>query len=493
MRVSSIPGRRCFGVIGGLGPLASADVFFKLVKSTPALSDADHFDVIFEQRSFAQAATDDLSVALTERKLYVFDMIREFERRGVNAVVLPCFLSHTFMTELKAESNLPIVDMLEALRAYIARRFPAARRIGVLTSQYVRDNGLFERYFAASAGELVYPRPAVSGDAVDLAVYGPQGIKAGKLLGAPVELLHDACLDLIAQGVDLIVPGVTELSIVLDALGDFNAGNTPVPILDSNLIYAQYAVSGDFAMRAKPFKVGVVGGVGPAATADFMQKIIRNTPAARDQDHIKLLIEQNPQIPDRTANLLGDGPDPTIALYATCKKLEAGDADLIAIPCNTAHAFVERIQPHLRIPIVNMLTTTAEYLARNFAQLDRVGLLATSGTLDSGVYAKALAAQGYSAVEPDSAHQARVMNAIYGPQGVKAGYTSGTCMTDILAAVDYLLAQDIEVIILGCTELPLLFADPAALGGRQVQLIDPTDVLARQCVTHALSAADFPR
>jgi len=488
MRVSRLPGRRCFGVIGGLGPLASADVFFKLVKSTPALSDAEHFDVIFEQRSFAQAASNDLATALTERKLYVFDMIREFQRRGVNAVVLPCFLSHTFMTELKAESNLPIVDMLEALRAYVARRFPAVRRIGVLTSQYVRDNGLFEGYFAAAGFELIYPRPSVSGDAVDLAVYGPQGIKAGKLLGTPVELLRDACVDLIAQGVDLIVPGVTELPIVLDALGDLS-----VPILDSNLIYAQYAVSGDFAMRAKPFKVGVVGGVGPAATADFMQKIIRNTPAARDQDHIKLLIEQNPQIPDRTANLLGDGPDPTIALYATCKKLEAGDADLIAIPCNTAHAFVERIQPHLRIPIVNMLTTTADYLARHFTGLDRVGLLATSGTLDSGVYAKALAAQGLHAVAPDPVHQARVMNAIYGPQGVKAGHTSGACMTDILAAVDDLLAQDIKVIILGCTELPLLFADPAALGGRPVQLIDPTDVLARQCVAHALAAADFAR
>ena len=117
--------------------------------------------------------------------------------------------------------------------------------------------------------------------------------------------------------------------------------------------------------QARPFKIGVVGGVGPAATADFMQKIVRNTTAARDQDHIKIVVEQNPQIPDRTANLIGDGPDPTVALYATCKKLEAGDADLIAIPCNTAHAFVERIQPYLSIPIVNMLHETVQHLAQH--------------------------------------------------------------------------------------------------------------------------------
>src|SRR5205823_9095418 len=101
------------------------------------------------------------------------------------------------------------------------------------------------------------------------------------------------------------------------------------------------------------------------ATADFMTKIVRNTRADRDQEHLKLVVEQNPQIPDRTENLIGSGADPTISLYSTCKKLEAADADIIAIPCNTAHAFVERIQPYLNIPVVNMLTATVEHIQAN--------------------------------------------------------------------------------------------------------------------------------
>jgi aspartate racemase len=108
----------------------------------------------------------------------------------------------------------------------------------------------------------------------------------------------------------------------------------------------------------KPFKLGIMGGVGPSATVDFMKKIIQNTPATKDQDHIKMVVEQNPQIPDRTANIVWNETDPTIAMFSTCKRLEQEGADAIAIPCNTAHAFVKNIQEHLNIPILNMLTST---------------------------------------------------------------------------------------------------------------------------------------
>jgi aspartate racemase len=237
----------------------------------------------------------------------------------------------------------------------------------------------------------------------------------------------------------------------------------------------------------------VVGGVGPAATVDFIHKIVRATPARRDQDHIKLMVEQNPQIPDRTENLIGNGPDPTISLYATCKRLEAGGADIIAIPCNTAHAFVERIQPYLAVPIVNMLTVTVRYLRETFPALRAVGVLATSGTVASGVYEKALESQGLRQIVPGPALQARVMEAIYGKEGVKAGFTTGQCQEDIVAAINGLIAEGVEVIILGCTELPLLFpqTDFTGRNGARVRPIDPTDVLARQCVAYA-SAAPAP-
>jgi aspartate racemase len=482
MTARTLPARRVFGVIGGLGPLAGADVLFKLIQASPARADAEHFDVVFEQHPFRNANTS--RAATTERKLYIFDMIRDFEKRGVTTVLLPCFLSHTFMGELQENVSVQIVDMVDALREYVMRCFPSVRRVGVLTSDYIRDERLFERYFSAPEFEVLHPaRSAVGGvDFVTEAVYGDGGIKSGRLEGKPVELLREACLDLIAQGAELILPGMTEISLVADRIGTLC-----VPIVDSNLVYAQYAVAGQCVSRERGFKVGVVGGVGPAATVDFMQKLVRSTPATRDQEHIKLLVEQNPQIPDRTDNLLGDGPDPTVSLYATCKKLEAGDVDIIAIPCNTAHAFVERIQPYLNVPIVNMLTVSVEYLRATFPELREVGLLATTGTIMSGVYRKALEVHGLRQVVPSDGLQARVMNAIYGERGVKAGFLAGECIGDVTAAVDELSERGVEVILLGCTELPLLLPEGKMYsgGGGVVNLVDPTEILARRCVAYA--------
>lgn len=497
-----LPRDRKFGIVGGLGPLASADVFFKLAKvlhealhevtpalpsdvmpkSMPTTADPESVsDIVFEQHPFVGSARSD---ATTQRKLYIFDMLSRFEQQGVSTVVLPCFLSHTFIDELKANSPLDIVDIVEAVRSHIRRTFSSARRIGVLASEYTRHHGLFERYFPAPEFNILHPRQHDGVDLVTTAVYGDAGIRRGYLSDGPAVLLRAACQDLIDQGADIILPGLTEIALVADAIGALS-----IPMIDSNLAYAQYVVSGQHAAPVKTFKVGIVGGVGPAATVDFMNKIVRNTPASRDQDHIKLIVEQNPKIPDRTDNLIGDGADPTISLYATCKKLEAGDADLIAIPCNTAHAFVERIQPYLAIPIVNMLSVTVRYLRETFPLLRTVGLLATTGTVTSGIYEEALASQGLSQVVPNPALQANVMEAIFGHQGVKAGFTTGICQSQIMTAVDGFIAQGVEVVILGCTELPLLLpqGDFTGSNGGRVYLVDPSDLLAKRCVAYATS------
>ncbi|MBP0598911.1 aspartate/glutamate racemase family protein [Herbaspirillum sp. LeCh32-8] len=472
--------RRSYGIIGGLGPLASADVFFKLMQAMAADGDLEQADVIFEQHPFRGSGL--ASTATTERKLYVFDMIRDFEKRGAGAVVLPCFLSHTFLDELRANTTLPIVDMMAALAAHVRQAYPQATRIGVLSSDYTRAAGLFERYFPAPSFDVLYPHAADGVNPVAEAVYGEHGIKRGNLTGRPLQLLTEAAHDLAAQGAQVILPGLTEVALVAHALGAL-----PAPLVDSNQVYARSVAAGRREARTKPFKVGVVGGVGPAATVDFMQKIVRNTPAARDQEHIKVHVEQNPQIPDRTENLIGHGPDPTIALYATCRKLEDGGADLIAIPCNTAHAYVERIQPSLSIPIVNMLTVTVHSIRERFPQLTQVGLLATSGTLGSGVYQKALEEQGLQQLAPSPAAQEHVMEAIYGREGVKAGFTEGRCQDDIRIGLDDLVRQGAELVILGCTELPLLlpFAQVMHASGKTITLVDPTDTLARRCVEYA--------
>lgn len=484
MTLGIVESRRRYGIVGGLGPLASADVFFKLVKAMGPSTDAERADLIFQQHPFRSSSVDSTT---TERKLYIFDMIRDFEKRGVTTVVLPCFLSHTFIDELRSNTKLQIVDMVEAVRHHVRRRLRGARRIGILASDYTREKQLFERYFAPPEFEVVHPHMHDGVGLVTEAVYRREGIKSGTLRGRPVELLNKACADLIEQGVDVIIPGMTEIALVADEIHPLS-----VPLVDSNFVYAQHVVSGPCDSPAGVFKVGVVGGVGPAATVDFLDKIVRNTPAQRDQDHIRLLVEQNPQIPDRTENLIGDGADPTISLYATCKRLEDGDADIIAIPCNTAHAFVERIQPYLGIPIVNMLTETVRYLRESWPAQREIGILATAGTIASGVYEKALESQGFRQVVPGPALQARVMEAIFGKVGVKAGFTTGRCREDIVGAVEGLIAEGIEIIVLGCTELPLLLPQSEFVGrnGARVQLIDPTDVLARRCIAYAMAARD---
>ena len=473
--------RRRFGIVGGLGALGAADVFFKLVKALPSRSGSSQPEILFEQHPFREEEKPgDREASQNGRKIYVFDMVQGFAKRHVDTVLLPCFLSHTFIDEITAEAALPIVNMMEALRDHVRRWHPDVRNIGVLTSDYVRARGLFERYFPASEWTLRYPANDVQRDCVMPAIYGPDGIKAGCLRGASVEKLVRACEDLAGQGSELILPGFSEIPVVINLLQERG-----IPIIDANQIYADYAASGGATQKARPFKIGVVGGVGPAATVDFMDKIVRNTPAGRDQEHLKVVVEQNPQIPDRTENLLGNGVDPTIALYSTCKKLEADAADIIAIPCNTAHAFVERIQPYLSIPIVNMLFETVEHIKRCCPGRKTVGLLATSGTIGSRVYHDVIVPAGFELIVPDEENQERVMDAIYGPQGVKAGFTTGRCVDELMQAMTSLVLRGAEIIVLGCTELPLLVerSDAFPVAGKTVVVLDPTDILAKKCVS----------
>ena len=472
--------KKRFGIVGGLGPLAGADIFFKLVKATPAYSDQEHFKVIFEQHPFE----DDHAVADEDfnpnaRKLYVYDTIKGLEQRNIDAVILTCFISHTFIHELRSEIRVPIVNIMEGLRIYILKKYPQVRRLGIMTSSYVRKKRLFEEVFGTDY-QLIYPDPQIQNECLMAAIYGPQGIKAGQLRGVSIDLIRQACQNLIERGAELIVPGLTEIPIVLDTLRE----QLETPIVDSNQVYAEYAVEYQGGAFAKTYKVGIIGGVGPAATVDFMDKIIRHTEARRDQDHIKMLVEHNPQIPDRTENLIGEGTDPTIPLYSACKKLERGDADLIAIPCNTAHAFVERIQRYLSIPVVNMLFETVEYIKRHYSACRTIGLLATTGTIKSRVYHDMIDRTDFHLVVPESAYQDKVMTAIYGEHGVKAGYTAGTCKQDLLQALVHLVEQGAEVIILGCTELPLLVQQTEELpvAGKRVAVLDPSDILARRCV-----------
>ncbi|MDP1721846.1 MAG: amino acid racemase [Candidatus Gottesmanbacteria bacterium] len=229
--------------------------------------------------------------------------------------------------------------------------------------------------------------------------------------------------------------------------------------------------------------IGIIGGVGPEATLDLYRWIIKLTPAKKDQDHVPTLIYSLPQIPDRTRALLYGGKDPLPYLVKAAKVLEKGGADFCIIPCNTAHAFIDQLQKKVRIPIINMIEETAKYVISLGQEEKRVGLLATTGTIKTKIYHDTFSRYGLEIIVPPMSVQERnVMEAIYGSRGIKAGFTRGIPEVLLRLAVEHLTKKGIRTIIMGCTEIPLVFQE----GDVRCLLVNPTQILAQSAVTFAL-------
>lgn len=214
--------------------------------------------------------------------------------------------------------------------------------------------------------------------------------------------------------------------------------------------------------------------MGPEATIDLFAKIVRSTKASRDQDHLRIIIDNNPEIPDRQKAILGGGPSPLPFLVKTARNLEAAGADFIVMPCNTAHYWIEEIRKSVTIPIVDMIKETAEEIAKSYPSLRTVGILAATGTVQSGLYQRHLDSVGIRSVTPSTEDQMALMQVIY---SVKAGdlLRSSTAAVQVgKRTVD----AGAEGIIAGCTEIPLVLR-PEDLC---VPLIDATQVLAARTV-----------
>lgn len=222
--------------------------------------------------------------------------------------------------------------------------------------------------------------------------------------------------------------------------------------------------------------IGVIGGMGPMATADLYRKIVTHTDASRDDEHIHVIIDSNTAVPDRTAAILGMGPSPVPELIKSAKRLERAGADFLIMPCNTAHYFYDDFCGDTKLPILNMLALTAEEIRRR--GLKKVALLATDGTIKTGIYARLFAAHGIPHVLPDEAGQRAVMDAIY--SGVKAGKRDYDAR-EIRRALDALVRADADAFVLGCTELPLAFEDY----GLDYPTVDPTLALAKAAIVEA--------
>ncbi|MGM9534743.1 MAG: aspartate/glutamate racemase family protein [Intestinibacter sp.] len=222
--------------------------------------------------------------------------------------------------------------------------------------------------------------------------------------------------------------------------------------------------------------IGIIGGMGPKATCDLMEKIIASTDAENDQGHIHICVDCNTNIPDRTKAIVDHGKNPIPEMVKSGIRLESMGANLLIMPCNTAHYFYDELIKYLDVPFLNMPFETGKYLKKK--GIKKVGILATDGTVQSKIYDKPLMNQGIEVVYPSSENQKSVMSLIY--DCVKSHHKDYS-EVHIEKVVQELLDKGAEKIILACTELPIAFRDL----GIDKNCVDPTLILARSAVEFA--------
>lgn len=224
---------------------------------------------------------------------------------------------------------------------------------------------------------------------------------------------------------------------------------------------------------AQKKRLGVIGGLGPMATAYFMELLTRMSDAKTDQEHMEILIYSNPSIPDRTKYILGESAEnPLPALSAAGKKLRDGGAELLAIPCITAHYFHADLEKELGLPVINCLAEAADYLAKE--KKSRVGIMATDGSLHSGLLQNVLRDRGIRSVVPKEESQRKVMAMVY--DEIKAGRPVD--MEKFRQVSAELFEGGAQVILLACTELSLIKKEHMLSAG----YLDILEVAARCAV-----------
>ncbi|MBE6589375.1 MAG: aspartate/glutamate racemase family protein [Ruminococcaceae bacterium] len=200
--------------------------------------------------------------------------------------------------------------------------------------------------------------------------------------------------------------------------------------------------------------LGVLGGLGPMSTIYFCELLNRHTKAACDADHIDMIISSRATTPDRTAYILGRSTaDPLPVMIEEANRLERAGAELIVIPCNTAHYFYDGLSKECRVPILNIIRETVDHLKA--LGVSRFGLLATDGTVYSGAYERLCSPEGLTCITPTMEEQATVSSIIY--DSIKQN--KPVDMSAFLTICEHLQERGCERLVLGCTELSLLKKD----------------------------------
>jgi aspartate racemase len=220
--------------------------------------------------------------------------------------------------------------------------------------------------------------------------------------------------------------------------------------------------------------VGILGGMGPEATVDLMQRIIRLTPALDDADHIRCIVDNNPKVPSRIKAIIeGDGEDPGPCMADMGRRLESWGADFLAIACNTAHYYYDAVQQAVNIPVINLIDLVAGHVNDNFPNHRKIGMLASPAVAMTGLYTKRFSRLEIEDVWPDPDHQACLLSII---KAVKKGGTGPTVRDDYRKVCQNLKQNGAEIALIACTEL-------SALGGDlPMPTLDAAEILAIEIV-----------
>ena len=239
--------------------------------------------------------------------------------------------------------------------------------------------------------------------------------------------------------------------------------------------------------RKKEKTVGIIGGMGPEATVDLMQRIIRLTPALDDIDHIRCLVDNNPKIPSRIKAIIdkkGEDPGPVIADMA--KGLESWGADFLAIPCNTAHYYYDIVQDAVNIPVINLIDLVCNHVKTNFSEPDKtgnktkikIGILASTAVAITQLYSKKLKQLEIKDIWPEPDYQKTLLNVI---KEIKKGNMDSKVRHDYAQVCNNLLHQGVHTAIIACTELSVLNEKTS------IKTVDAAEILAMEIVRQAVT------
>jgi aspartate racemase len=246
----------------------------------------------------------------------------------------------------------------------------------------------------------------------------------------------------------------------------------------------------DAAGRGPRRTVGVLGGLGPDATLDFFAKVLAATPARSDQEHLHLIIDNDPSVPNRNDAVAGRGPSPAPQLTAMARRLEGAGADFLVMVCNAAHAFQGAIVEAVGIPLVSIIDQTVDATLARSPAAHRVGVLAAEGALDAGLYQRAFEARGVEALVPEGDDRARFMDLMY---AIKSGDKGGEVARGMLDLARALHEAGAEALVAGCTEVPLVLTQEALrTAGLDLPLVASTDALVEATVAIALGERPLP-